>query len=223
MRPPPKNVIDKDGWLHTNDVARMTEDGYFQIISRRQDSWQGEDQALAFPRDVEEVVYELPEVREVVVVGIANQPVAFVSLKEKTRIPAKTIIQFCQRRLPPSQVPRLVIFVKDFPAQLHWQSAAPRACFAISAGNHGGRGQCEPAFSRVGRYGRRIRNQTNVGGVLLIKYQIKEELSANELSLACRHTCFNRLPCHCLSVADAKSKRGSRSYPLARIFPKRPS
>ncbi|WP_420641972.1 alpha/beta fold hydrolase [Candidatus Leptofilum sp.] len=109
------DVIDKDGWLHTNDVARMTEDGYFQIISRRQDSWQGEDKKLAFPRDVEEVIYELPEVREVVVVGIANQPVAFVSLKEKTRIPAKTIIQFCQRRLPPSQVPRLVIFVKEFP------------------------------------------------------------------------------------------------------------
>ncbi|MBK7895892.1 MAG: AMP-binding protein [Anaerolineaceae bacterium] len=110
-----QELIDKEGWLHTNDVARMTEDGYFQIISRRQDSWQGEDSGLAYPRDVEEVIYELPEVREVVVVGIANQPVAFVSLKEKTRIPAKTIISFCERRLPPSQVPRLVIFVKEFP------------------------------------------------------------------------------------------------------------
>ncbi|MCB8946932.1 MAG: alpha/beta fold hydrolase [Ardenticatenaceae bacterium] len=108
-------IIDKEGWLHTNDVARMTEDGYFQIISRRQDSWQGEDKALAYPRDVEEVIYELPEVREVVVVGVANQPIAFVSLKEKKRVPAKTIISFCERRLPPSQVPRLVIFVKDFP------------------------------------------------------------------------------------------------------------
>ena len=110
-----QDVIDAEGWLHTNDVARMTEDGYFQIISRRQDSWQGDDSGLAFPRDVEEVIYELPEVSEVVVVGIANQPVAFVSLKAKNRLPAKTIISFCQRRLPPSQVPRLVIFVKDFP------------------------------------------------------------------------------------------------------------
>ena len=110
-----KAVLDADGWLHTNDVARMTEDGYFQIISRRQDSWQGEDSGLAFPRDVEEVIYELPEVREVVVVGFMNQPVAFVSLKAKNRLPAKTIISFCKRRLPPSQVPKLVIFVKDFP------------------------------------------------------------------------------------------------------------
>lgn len=108
-------VIDKKGWLHTNDIARMDEDGYFQIISRRQDMWTADDEAPAFPRDVEEVIYELPEVREVVVVAIANQPIAFVSLKEKTRVPAKAIIAFCQRRLPPSQVPRLVIFVKEFP------------------------------------------------------------------------------------------------------------
>ncbi|MCB9421755.1 MAG: alpha/beta fold hydrolase [Ardenticatenaceae bacterium] len=108
-------VIDKKGWLHTNDIARMDEDGYFQIISRRQDMWTADDEAPAFPRDVEEVIYELPEVREVVVVAIANQPIAFVSLKEKTRVPAKAIIAFCQRRLPSSQVPKLVIFVKEFP------------------------------------------------------------------------------------------------------------
>ena len=108
-------VIDKDGWLHTSDIARMDENGYFQIISRRQDMWDDDDDAPAFPRDVEEVIYELPEVSEAVVVAIANQPIAFVSLKAKTRIPAKAIIAFCRRRLPPSQVPRLVIFVKDFP------------------------------------------------------------------------------------------------------------
>ncbi len=108
-------VIDQDGWLHTNDVARMDEDGYFQIISRRQDMWQNAESAPAFPRDVEEVIYELPEIREVAVVAIANRPVAFVSLAEKARIPAKTIIAFCRRRLPPDHVPRLVIFVKDFP------------------------------------------------------------------------------------------------------------
>jgi long-chain acyl-CoA synthetase len=110
-----KQVLDGDGWLRTNDIARMDEDGYFQIISRRQDMWTGEDERPAFPRDVEEVIYELPEVREVVVVALANRPIAFVSVKDKARLPAKTIIAFCQRRLPPEQVPRLVIFVKDFP------------------------------------------------------------------------------------------------------------
>ncbi|MCP5094917.1 MAG: alpha/beta fold hydrolase [Chloroflexi bacterium] len=110
-----RDVIDGDGWLHTNDVARMTENGYFQIISRRQDMWHADESSPAFPRDVEEIIYELPEVREVVVVGIANQPIAFVSLKEQIRIPAKTVIEYCKRRLPAQQVPRLVIFVKEFP------------------------------------------------------------------------------------------------------------
>jgi long-chain acyl-CoA synthetase len=108
-------VLDADGWLHTGDIGLMDEDGYFQIISRRQDMWTGEDETPAFPRDVEEVIYELPEVREVVVVAIANQPVAFVSVKDRARLPAKTIIAFCRRRLPESQVPKLVIFVNDFP------------------------------------------------------------------------------------------------------------
>lgn len=108
-------VIDKDGWLHTNDIARMDEDGYFQIISRRQDMWHDDESAPAFPRDVEEVIYEIPEVSEVVVIAIANQPIAFVSLKAGNKLPARVIIAFCHRRLPPSQVPRLVIFVKEFP------------------------------------------------------------------------------------------------------------
>jgi long-chain acyl-CoA synthetase len=108
-------VIDAAGWLHTNDVARMDQDGYFQIISRRQDMWRDEEEKPAFPRDVEEVIYELPEVREAVVVAIANRPIAFVSLAPGARVPAKTVQAFCQRRLPPDHVPVLVIFVKDFP------------------------------------------------------------------------------------------------------------
>jgi long-chain acyl-CoA synthetase len=110
-----KAVLDDQGWLRTNDVARMDEDGYFYIISRRQEMWTAADATPAFPRDVEEVIYELPEVREAVVVALANQPIAFVSLKEKAQIPAKTIVALCRRRLPPGHVPRLVIFIKDVP------------------------------------------------------------------------------------------------------------
>ena len=113
-----RRVLDADGWLRTGDVARMDDDGYFQIISRRQDMWQGDDAAPTFPRDAEEVIYELPEVREVVVVGIANRPVAFVQLKEEADVPARSIIAYARRRLPPDQVPRHVVFVKDFPRTL---------------------------------------------------------------------------------------------------------
>ena len=108
-------VLDADGWLRTGDVGRMDEDGYFQIISRRADMWRGEDAGLIFPRDVEEVLYELPEVQEVVVVGVAGRAVAFVQLKDGANVDADSIQAYARRRLPPAQRPRMVIFVKEFP------------------------------------------------------------------------------------------------------------
>lgn len=107
-----------NGWLYTGDVARMDEDGYFQIISRRQDMWYPERAyppgRPAFPRDVEEVLFEYPKVKEVVVIGIERLPVAFVIPKEEP-VSAAELIAYCKRRLPPELVPRLVLFVPDFP------------------------------------------------------------------------------------------------------------
>lgn len=111
-------AIDAHGWLRTGDIARMDADGYFQIISRRQEMWQAEGARPIYPRDVEEVIYELPEVNEVIVAAVANQPIAFVRLKKSANVSAATIIAYCQRRLPPEQVPRLVIFVTEFPRNL---------------------------------------------------------------------------------------------------------
>lgn len=111
-------AIDAHGWLHTSDVARMDADGYFQLISRRQEMWKATGGNAAYPRDVEEVIYELPAVQEAVVVAIANQPVAFLRIREGASVSASTVIAYCERRLPPEQVPRLVLFVSDFPRNL---------------------------------------------------------------------------------------------------------
>jgi len=68
----------------------------------------------AFPRDVEEVLFEYPKVKEAVVMGIEGLPVAFVIPKEEP-VTAAELIAYCKRRLPPELVPRLVLFVPDFP------------------------------------------------------------------------------------------------------------
>jgi long-chain acyl-CoA synthetase len=108
-------VLSQDGWLLTGDVARMDEEGYFQIVSRKADMWYpGKANQPAFPRDVEEVLFEVPQVKEVAVVAIANQPIAFV-ISQKERPTPDSLIAYCKRRLPPDLVPRLVIFVDDFP------------------------------------------------------------------------------------------------------------
>jgi len=112
-------VIDELGWLSTGDIARMDDDGYFQIISRSQEMWRSADgDHTIYPRDIEEIIYELPSVKEVVVVIFAGWPVAFVRLKNNAQITSNTVIAYCRRRLPSRHVPRRVIFVKDFSRNL---------------------------------------------------------------------------------------------------------
>jgi len=108
-------VLMDDGWLLTGDVAQMDEDGYFQIIARKADMWYPDKPGKpAFPRDVEEVIYEIPQVKEVAVVAVANHPFAFV-IAGRDRPTPEAVIAYCRRRLPPDLVPRFVIFMEDFP------------------------------------------------------------------------------------------------------------
>lgn len=110
-----QRVLSKNGWLLTGDVAQKDDDGYYRIIARKADMWYpAKPGEPAFPRDVEEVLFEVPQVKEAAVVAIAGQPVAFV-IARKERPTSEALIAYCTRRLPPVLVPRLVIFVDEFP------------------------------------------------------------------------------------------------------------
>ena len=112
-------AIDELGWLATGDIARMDADGYFQIISRSQEMWRSTDgNDTIYPRDIEEIIYELPTVEEVVVVIVAGWPIAFVKVKDKSELSTKTILAYCRRRLPSRLVPKRVVFASDFPRNL---------------------------------------------------------------------------------------------------------
>jgi long-chain acyl-CoA synthetase len=108
-------VLSSDGWLLTGDIAQVDGDGYFRIIARKADMWYPNKRGQpAFPRDVEEVLFEVPQVKEAAVVAIAGQPVAFI-IARQDRPTSEALVAYCRRRLPPELVPRLVIFVDDFP------------------------------------------------------------------------------------------------------------
>jgi long-chain acyl-CoA synthetase len=110
-----RQVITDEGWLLTGDVALVDADGYFRIVARKADMWYPTKPGKpAFPRDIEEVLYEIPQVKEAAVVAVAGAPVAFI-IAAGERPKAETIIAYCRRRLPPALVPKLVFFVDDFP------------------------------------------------------------------------------------------------------------
>ena len=111
-----REVFTDDGWLLTGDVAQMDDEGYFRIVSRRADMWYPTPlkKEPAFPRDIEEVIYEIPQVKEVAVTAIAGKPFAFVIAGKEAPTP-KAVIEYAKRRLPAHLVPRFVIFMEDFP------------------------------------------------------------------------------------------------------------
>lgn len=109
----------RNGWLHTGDIARRDEDGYFYIIDRKK------DMIIAggfnvYPRDIEEVLYEHPKVKEVVVAGVPDayrgeSPKAYIVLKPGAEATEEEFISFCRSRMAAYKVPHLVEFRNELP------------------------------------------------------------------------------------------------------------
>jgi long-chain acyl-CoA synthetase len=112
--------LTSDGWLMTGDLARMDEEGYFQIVARKKEMILAGDYQV-FPRDVEEVLYEHPKVREAAVVGIQKKRwpfqrvKAYVVLRSGAQATEDELIDLCRRRLESYAVPWKVEFVDELP------------------------------------------------------------------------------------------------------------
>lgn len=108
-----------DGWLHTGDIARMDEDGYFTIVDRKKDIIICGGYNV-YPREVEEILFQHPAIKEAAAVGVPDEyrgetVKAIVVLKEGMRASPDEIIAFCREHLAPYKVPRTVEFAQDLP------------------------------------------------------------------------------------------------------------
>lgn len=116
-------VLD-GGWLLTGDIAKMDDDGYFYIVDRKKDMIDVGGLNV-YPREVEEVLFEHPMVKEAAVIGIPDPYMgetvkAFVVLKDKGAAPGAeaSISAFCKERLAKYKAPWKYEFVDDLPKSL---------------------------------------------------------------------------------------------------------
>jgi len=109
----------RDGWLYTGDIAVMSEDGYFSIVDRKKDMIIAGGFNI-YPREIEEVLYEHPKVKEAVAVGIPHPyrgetVKAYVVLKNGESITEAELIAWCKGRLAKFKIPTAIEFRADLP------------------------------------------------------------------------------------------------------------
>jgi long-chain acyl-CoA synthetase len=112
-------AIDDQGWFRTGDVGRMDEDGYLYIVDRKKDLVI-RGGFNVYPREIEEVIYEHPAVREAAVIGIPHETLgeevgAAVALKPGADATTADLREFVKQRVAAYKYPRHVWLVDELP------------------------------------------------------------------------------------------------------------
>jgi len=109
----------KNGWLYSGDLGRLDEDGLLYIVDRKKDMIirGGEN---VYPVEIEEVLYQLPQILEAAVVGVNHEiygevPKAYIVLKEGWALSEEEIFAYCKKKLAKYKVPAEVVFLDILP------------------------------------------------------------------------------------------------------------
>ena len=113
------SAIDKEGWLHTGDLATVDADGYYRITGRLKDMIirGGEN---VYPREIEEFLYTHPKIADVQVIGVPDERfveevMAWVMLKPGATADEEEIREFCKGKIAHYKIPRYVKMATEFP------------------------------------------------------------------------------------------------------------
>lgn len=122
QQPDETNKALRDGWLYTGDLGRMDTDGFFYILDRRKDLIIAGGYNI-YPREVEEVLFEHPDVEEAVVAGVIDPyrgetVKAYIILKEGATASEEELKHWCKDKLAVYKVPRIYEFRDTFPKTL---------------------------------------------------------------------------------------------------------
>jgi len=109
----------KDGWLHTGDLGRKDQDGYVYIVGRKKDMVNVRGLNV-YPREIEDLLYQHPKIKEATVIGIPDYykgevPKGFVVLKEGVSATQREIILYLKEELANYKIPRQIEFRQSLP------------------------------------------------------------------------------------------------------------
>jgi len=112
-------VIDKDGWLHSGDLAIKTTNGFYKITGRIKDMIIRGGENI-YPREIENFLYRIPQIEAVEVAGVPSKKYgeavgAFVKIKKGQKLEEEEIIDFCRGNISRFKTPKYIFFVDDFP------------------------------------------------------------------------------------------------------------
>lgn len=112
-------VIDKNGFLHSGDLGVKDADGNFRITGRIKDMIIRGGENVS-PKEVEDYLYKMPEIKDVQVVAVASKRYgedvgAFVILKDGMELTREHVRDFCKDHIAKYKIPRYVFFIKEFP------------------------------------------------------------------------------------------------------------
>ncbi|MFZ5863086.1 MAG: long-chain-fatty-acid--CoA ligase [Nitrospirota bacterium] len=118
-RPDETAGVLRNGWLYTGDIATMDVDGYFTIVDRKKDMIKTKGENV-YPRDIEEVLFRHPKVKDAVVVGVPEEFMgemikAYVVLREGETATEEELVAYCGRELAKFKVPKAVEFRSELP------------------------------------------------------------------------------------------------------------
>ncbi len=113
------SAIDKDGWLHTGDLACRTKDGNYRITGRLKDMIIRGGENI-YPKEIEEFIYTHPKVSDVQVIGVPDQALgeeimACIILKEGEEMTVEEMKKYVLDHMAKHKVPKYIEFVDTFP------------------------------------------------------------------------------------------------------------
>ena len=112
-------AIDKDGWLHTGDLACRTPEGNYRITGRLKDMIIRGGENI-YPKEIEEFIYTHPKVKDVQVIGVPDEQygeeiMACIVLKEGETMSVEEMKQYVLDHMAKHKVPKYIDFVDSFP------------------------------------------------------------------------------------------------------------